>query len=381
MATKILIVDDDPDTIEFLRIILERQGYSVLIAHNGLEALKMAHREKPDLVVLDIMMPGLDGYEVARTLRRHPETALTPIMMFTAKSQTQDKVAGYEAGVDIYLTKPVHPLELQVNIKTLISQKTARTETLAKRGYVIGVMGAKGGLGVSTMTLNLAISYAKKKNGKVIAAEMRPGQGTWGEELGLTAGRGIANLLRMNVSEITSALVEQELTNTTYGIRTLLATANSADVDTSLAAANYEAIIQHMAQVSGLVVLDIGTSFLPAYPVILNQCDEILVVTEPQPITAKRTRILIEDLRKMNFGSSKAMTVVTVNRTRADLTLSLSQLENVLGQSIAMGFPPATEAAFQAATRNLPLCLIQPEGIVAQQFGLLADQIGHRVQI
>ncbi len=110
MAEKILIIDDDPDTIEFLTLILTRLGYQVLEARDGMEALALAHAEKPELIILDVMMPGLDGYEVARSLRRHPETALTPILMFTAKTQVEDKLAGYEAGVDIYLTKPVHPV-------------------------------------------------------------------------------------------------------------------------------------------------------------------------------------------------------------------------------------------------------------------------------
>ena len=104
MAEKILIVDDDPDTIEFLKLLLERQGYQTVAALNGMQALSVAHSEKPDLVILDVMMPDLDGFEVARSLRRHPDTALTPILMFTAKTQVEDKVAGYEAGVDIYLT-------------------------------------------------------------------------------------------------------------------------------------------------------------------------------------------------------------------------------------------------------------------------------------
>ena len=128
MPEKILIVDDDPDTVEFLRLILTRQGYQTLSAINGMQALNQAHSQQPDLIILDVMMPGLDGYEVARSLRRHPETALIPILMFTAKTQVEDKVAGYEAGVDIYLTKPIHPVELQANIKGLLDQRKARAK-------------------------------------------------------------------------------------------------------------------------------------------------------------------------------------------------------------------------------------------------------------
>ena len=189
MADKILIIDDDPDTIEFLTLILQRLGYQVLVARDGMDALATAHSEKPDLIILDVMMPGLDGFEVARSLRRHPETALTPILMFTAKTQVEDKLAGYEAGVDIYLTKPVHPVELQANIKALLAQRKARTDMLAKRGYIIGVLGSKGGMGVSSLALNLAIIYRKKFDTGVIAAEMRPGQGSWAVDLDISRSR------------------------------------------------------------------------------------------------------------------------------------------------------------------------------------------------
>src|SRR4030065_2095625 len=120
MAEKILVVDDDEDTVKFMVLMLTRLGYQVVTAPTGMQALEVAHREHPDLIILDVMMPGMDGYEVARSLRRHPETAVTPILMFTAKSKVEDKVTGYETGVNISLTTPIHPVDLQANIKSLL---------------------------------------------------------------------------------------------------------------------------------------------------------------------------------------------------------------------------------------------------------------------
>ena len=125
MGEKILIVDDDADTVKFISMILTRLGYDMVAALSGQQALELARTEQPDLIVLDVMMPGLDGYEVARILRQYPETATTPILMFTAKAQVDDKVTGYNAGVNIYLTKPIHPIDLQANIKTLLSPKAS----------------------------------------------------------------------------------------------------------------------------------------------------------------------------------------------------------------------------------------------------------------
>ena len=379
MADKILIIDDDPDTIEFLTLILQRLGYQVLVARDGMDALATAHSEKPDLIILDVMMPGLDGFEVARSLRRHPETALTPILMFTAKTQVEDKLAGYEAGVDIYLTKPVHPVELQANIKALLAQRKARTDMLAKRGYIIGVLGSKGGMGVSSLALNLAIIYRKKFDTGVIAAEMRPGQGSWAVDLDISDPAGLANLLKRNQTELTPNVVEEQLVPTTYNIRLLLASNQSKDVDLGVALAQYEMIIEQLAMLVPVVFLDIGTVFHPAYDLLVRQCNEIILITEPQPVTVKLTRLITEDLRQRSFGSGKALTVVAVNRTRAEITLTMSRIEEALKVPVALGFPPATELAYLAATRSVPMVLLQPEGIITQQYSILAEHIAHHV--
>lgn len=128
MPEKILLVDDDLDTLRLVGLMLERQGYEVCTAKDGTQGLSMATSEIPDLVLLDVMMPDIDGYEVARRLRADPVTAEIPIIMFTAMSQMDDKVAGFEAGADAYLTKPTPPRELFAYLKAILarSQKSRR---------------------------------------------------------------------------------------------------------------------------------------------------------------------------------------------------------------------------------------------------------------
>jgi DNA-binding response OmpR family regulator len=100
MAEKILIVDDDIDTLRLVGLMLQRQGYEISAASNGIQALAMAQRERPDLILLDLMMPDIDGVEVTRRLRSIDTTKDVPIIMFTAKTQVEDKILGFEAGAD-----------------------------------------------------------------------------------------------------------------------------------------------------------------------------------------------------------------------------------------------------------------------------------------
>ena len=175
MAEKVLIVDDDLDTLRLVGLMLQRQGYQISAATNGQQGLEKAFDEHPDLILLDVMMPDIDGYEVTRRLRQNPSTADTPILMFTAKSQLDDKVAGYEVGANEYLTKPTHPSELQSKVKTLLSrmgEKRDKAGSGGEGGYVIGILGARGGLGITSLAVNLAAGLMSKTKDEVIRREL-----------------------------------------------------------------------------------------------------------------------------------------------------------------------------------------------------------------
>jgi len=118
---KILIADDHPELVELLRVTLERKDYEIVYASDGKETLKKARVEKPDLVLLDIVMPKMDGFEVCRQLRKDPQTKEIPIVMLTAKGQKVDKERGREVGANEYITKPFSPSALLVKIKEILA--------------------------------------------------------------------------------------------------------------------------------------------------------------------------------------------------------------------------------------------------------------------
>ncbi|MBT3322374.1 MAG: response regulator, partial [Anaerolineae bacterium] len=133
MPEKILIIDDDLDTLRLVGLMLQKKGYEIAAANNGKQGLLKVAEDIPDLILLDVMMPEMDGYEVARRLRQDPQTENIPILMFTAKSQLNDKVTGFEAGADDYLTKPTHPAELQAHVKALLARSVKVDNVLPQR--------------------------------------------------------------------------------------------------------------------------------------------------------------------------------------------------------------------------------------------------------
>lgn len=126
LTQKVLLVDDEVDILELLRYNLEREGFKVTTATNGRDALKLARSEKPDLIVLDIMMPGMDGVEVCNQLRAMPEFKHTLIAFLTARTEDYSQIAGFEAGADDYISKPVRPKVFVTKVKALL--KRSRTE-------------------------------------------------------------------------------------------------------------------------------------------------------------------------------------------------------------------------------------------------------------
>lgn len=117
---RILVVDDDRNLRKIIQTNLELAGYDVVTAGNGAEAIDVLDSMQPDLVVLDVMMPVMDGVETARRIRRHPSNAHVPIIMLTAKGEVEDKLTGFEAGIDDYMTKPFGPQELLARVKAKI---------------------------------------------------------------------------------------------------------------------------------------------------------------------------------------------------------------------------------------------------------------------
>jgi DNA-binding response OmpR family regulator len=131
MEYKVLVVEDDTTLLETLDYNLQRQGYKVLTAENGRDALTLARKHLPDLIVLDVMLPGLDGFEVCRILRRELSV---PIIMLTARSEEVDKIVGLEMGADDYLTKPFSMRELMARVKAMLRRvKLVREEVAAEQ--------------------------------------------------------------------------------------------------------------------------------------------------------------------------------------------------------------------------------------------------------
>ena len=386
MPEKILIVDDDLDTLRLVGLMLQHQGYRIVAASGGIQAIALAQSEKPDLILLDIMMPEMDGYEVARNLRTDPATNNMPIIMFTAKTQVDDKVAGFEAGADDYLTKPTQPRELFAHVKAVLARgkKTSlpvpAPPSSHSRGYVTGVMGVKGGLGISTLSLNLGISLQNRIKKNVIIAEFRHGFGSMALDLGFLNPQGLSRLLESAPEGITQEAIDSELYLHKSGVRLLLASYDPVDAKYQNAVDHFEAIARYLAYMASNVVIDLGAGITPITDRVLTYCDEILVVLEPIQNTITRTMTLVGELAKRGFGEGRVNTVL-YNRQRTEMQYTLAQVQMEYQHPISIVFTAAPELIYQCSKANVPLVMQHPDNLTSQQFAKLADNIVKRVRV
>lgn len=385
MPEKILIIDDDVDTLRLVGLMLQRQGYQISAASSGSQGLTKAFEERPDLILLDVMMPDMDGYEVARRLRKNPATVSTPILMFTAKTQLDDKVTGFETGADDYLTKPTHPTELQAHVKALLARAVTRKEggesavTLPHEhhAHIIGVLSARGGLGVSSVASNLAAALFTRAQSDVILAELVPGQGTLGLDLGISNKSRLNEILQGVPAEVTREKVQSLLVPHLSGIRLLPASANPRDVTLISQVAHFEALVVHLASLARFVVLDLGSG-LPAYvQKLLALCHERIVVAEGTPTTIHQTKLLIDEIAALKIDP-RTISVVLNNRHRSELQMPWAQAQDKLGHPVTTTLTPAPELFLQAARLHTFAVLAQPTSVAAQQILKVADLIIER---
>ena len=378
MTERILIIDDDIDTLKLVGLMLERQGYEIAVANNGSVGLSKASVEQPDLILLDVMMPDLDGFEVTRRLRADPALSHIPIIMFTAKTMVDDKVAGFEAGVDDYLTKPTHPAELTAHVKAVLTRTAQTRVTSTDRARIIGFIGSRAGIGTSTLALNVSI-LLKQQSQDVILAELNPGHGTIALELNVPHSDGVSNLLKRSLKDIHLRSVDSEIINHSTGLRLLLSSSQPNESMLQQSVPQMEAIVKNLATMCTALLVDFGSGLKPFASPLIQLCDHIVVVVEPVFPSNVIGRTLIEQIERDGVPRHK-LSLALINRVRTSLQIPWRQVETELGIELGGIISPAPEQAHQSSQAGTPLVISQPDSLVSDQLRKLAEHVAVHLQ-
>jgi CheY-like chemotaxis protein len=378
MAEKILIVDDDLDSLKLIGLMLQRHGYEVLAANAGNQALAKANSDHPNLIILDVMMPDMDGYEVCRRLRANPETRSIPIIMFTAKTLVDDKVAGFEAGADDYLTKPTHPAELASRVKSVLSRTTVQKQVEPQRGVSIGVIGAKGGVGTTTIAVNVAAAFGLKGENPIVA-DFRLGAGSLGLLLGFNQSSGMANVLSKPTNDIRAAAIEGEIVVHQSGLRALLSSTHSKEAQINFPLESASAVVRGLRTIGTPAVYDLGSGLNTITSRLQKEMDQLILVVEPNPVALTMAKEMLQDMEPDGAAKGRVHLVV-VNRVQSSVQTPWHEIEHALGHELRAIIPASHDQVFQAMRAAVPVVISQPGIPMATQLVKLTDDLSARIK-
>ncbi|MEO7912375.1 MAG: response regulator [Roseiflexaceae bacterium] len=377
--TRILVVDDSPINLKLVSAALTPVGYEIVTAQNGREALQRVEGIEPDLVILDVMMPELNGYEVCRRLRQRANLGQLPIMMLTANDSLEERINGLEAGADDYMSKPFEVPELQARVKALL-RRAAPVQPVAttRQGKVIAVFSLRGGIGVSTLATNLAAGLAQLWGQPTALVDLVLASGQSALMLNAPLRHTWADLSEASVGEIDSDLLDSVMLSHPCGTR-VLAAAVRPEQSELISAEKVSHVISLLKERYEYVVLDLPHDFSDTTLAGLDVAHHVLLMMAPELASVRAMACAVEVFDNLDYASDRISLVLNATFERGGL--ARKDIENTLKRPIAMSLPYMPEALVSAINRGVPPVLDlahKPAGAVFEEFSLFVSKDEHR---
>jgi pilus assembly protein CpaE len=374
--TKILVVDDEANVQRLLQYTLKQAGYSVVVAGDGQEAVRLWSNEHPALILLDIGLPKLDGYQVAERIRSEEGGgAHVPIIMLTSEKEVEQKVKGLRAGADDYLVKPFHQAELLARMKGLLSRFGAVDGSAQMvrppLGRMIAFYGAKGGVGATTIAINTAIALGREHDRKVVLVD---GALQFGDH---RVFMDLGNDRKSITDAVAAPMVDSELLKSVLvqhdsGIDLLLAPATPEESDL-ISEDRMAAVLQTLRQMYDYVIVDVDKRLGDLTLSILDHADELHVVMTADLSCLKNVRLVLEALHRIGYKADRLKLVL--NRSNAFTGVSPAAAESALKRRFEANIQNDYRVAITAQNTGMPFQFGKPDSSLGKEISALARQI------
>ena len=377
---KILLVDDDISTLQIVGTMLERQGHEIVAANNGDKAISLALEVVPDLILLDITMPGPDGYQVTRTLKADKKTSKVPIILFSAKSDVNDKIIGFEAGADDYITKPIHPSELLNRIKVFLSKLGSSVDDKDLPPVIlgskrIGLIGITGGIGTTTVGLNLSLMLNKIDESGTTFAEFRPGRGSVAKFLGLKKHPNLHNLVILRPEIIRLKNIKETLFNYSSGVNLMMTDFSPENIDLSENVDQFMKIFNMLPRISKYSIFDLGTNLNELNKAVIHELDKIILVLNRAHNTIDYAHILLKNLIEMGISREKIKYLITTIGN-VDIKAPISNIIEDFDIKLLGFLAPNPEVIYGSTNIDFkPFVESAPGAIVTNQITTMAEKL------
>jgi pilus assembly protein CpaE len=370
---RILIVQDRAGA-EQLRQLLNSEGYELFDARTEDDAFEEVLRRAPDLAIIELDLPNFDGLTFCRRVRQDEATRDLPILVLTSKVEIADKVAGYEAGIDDYITKPFAIQELVYRIRILIQHKPRRIEPHLEpqgRGRVIALFGTKGGVGRTTVAVNLAVAIQRRTSARVLLFDADFFFGDLALHLNLPPSHTIMDLVE-HIDALDPDFVDQVLITHNSGVRVLVSPRSPEDVE-SITAGHVQRLLEIFTRVYDYVIVDCQGSYDERTLVILERADAILLVVKPEVGCVKNMAVFSELAIKLGFPFEKIH--IILNRAGTGSGIDAKEIERIFRRRIAFQIGSGGRSVVVSVNRGVPLTIEQPNNSFSIRVGQIADYL------
>jgi pilus assembly protein CpaE len=371
-ANKVLVVDDDLNIQRVLVFTLKQEGYEVLVASDGATGLDMARSESPDLILMDVAMPKLDGYAATQQIRAGEQGGRrVPIIMLTSEAEVEQRVRGLRAGADDDIVKPFHPLELMAKIKALLARSGGGQKKMSEQSTLglLGVFyGAKGGVGTTTIAINTAISLARelKRRTALIDANLQFGDLRVFMDLALDTA-SIVNAV--SEPDLDADLLRKLMVHHHSGVDLLLAPPSPEAADLVMERQRHDpASLTHVLSLArrmyDYTLLDMVKTLDDFNLQLFDEADVIFVVMTADLSCLKNVRLVLETMDSLGYERSKVQLVL--NRSNAYTGINVNNAESALGRKIDYQIINEYRGAISALNSGEPIMSSRPDAPLAR---------------
>lgn len=368
---RIFVIDDDEQLLRMVGMMLERGGHTITLINDPIDGLDKIRQDKPDLLVLDVMMPNMSGHDLAREIRKDKSIGSLPILVLTARSQDIDKATALKSGADDYLSKPVTSQELIERVDALLSN--ANGTGVLNKGFVITLFGFRGGVGKTTLAVNLAAALRRISQQEVLLFDMTASSGQALAHMRLQSRTSWSDLNEDGSFGWES--VKEHLIIHPSGLRVMSAPALPVQ-PLDLTAETTNRLIDLSRQEMTFTIIDAPPYFTPAFEVAVQEADMALHVIAPEVIAVQTASQVNRLLRRSGINVRRKSHIL--NQTTPDAQLPQSAVERGLNARVSFQVGYDVNQS-RAMAQGVPLVLTSAQSAIPSVVKRMAEVIWQRI--
>jgi pilus assembly protein CpaE len=357
---QILVIDDEPLNHQLVSKALEPLKCQLTYAEDGVSGIARARTHKPDIIITDVVMPDISGYEVTHQLRRDPQFSRTPILVLTAQSDLQDKLRAFEVGADDYLSKPFEPAELSARVLSLIRRVEMAPPVAGKDASVaraIAVHSLRGGTGCSTLAVNVGLSLSNLWTNTILL-DLTMTAGQVALMLNKNLRRTWADIARFKTGELDMESLSSIISTHETGL-SFIAAPTFPDEGEYLSGDTLSSAISILKEHFQYVVMDLPHDFGSFALSGLDAADAILLVSTPDMASVRATSAALDAYAKLAYPREKIKPVLNAPFPRS--SLAKEKIEAAMGMNFVATMPYVSETVLEAINLGRPLVVDKPK--------------------